>query len=389
MKGKIRPHHHFSRCPNCKQKFQEIKKIGYACPKCMTTPRRFYVDLNWRGKRVRIFSDKSGNPLSSYDQALSILFKINQEILDFSFDPTKYVKSEQQKFYFKNLFEQWKSSKSDKWSFKYQKQVKFAEKYIFSFFNSTDDVREIKGFDIHNFLNTLKHLSPKSQYNILGILKSFINYLRKIEIIDNIPFFPTISVPEPAWKWLTEEQQEQIFKFIPVEDRYIFIFMALHGTRPGEARALKIQDIDFDLQAVIIKRSFSGHILSTTKNKRIRTIPIHPLFLSTLKELCKDKLPEVFVFTYSKTGKPYSETVLRRIWKSATQKAGINIKMYEGLRHSWASQRITSVPLYLISKMLGHSDTRITKRYAHADLEALRACVNTSEKTKIINLNKK
>ena len=379
MKGKIRPISRQRKCPVCGQKYAEFPRLGYICKDCKTMPNRFMIDLHWSGERIFICSDKHGMPLDSYQRALNIQSKINAEIDEHTFDPSKYVKSKQEKFWIKNLFEKWVEVKSDRWSYKYQKQVRFAKTYIFSFFNSTTDVREINGYNLHQFLESLSNLSLKSQYNIMGILKSFMGYLKQIEILENLPSFPTISVPEPSWKWLSEEQQAEIFKNIPEEDRVIFIFMALHGCRPGEARALKVSDIDFELQAITIQRSFSGHVLSTTKNKRNRTIPIHPAFIDTLKRLCKDKLPEAFVFTYSKTKKHYGETTLRRLWAKATKKVGIKITMYEGLRHSWASQRASSVPIYLISKMLGHSDIRVTKRYAHADLEALRACVNKKD----------
>ncbi len=374
------------KCPVCNKNFKHLEKLGFICTDCKTVPRRFYIDLHWKGKRIRIFSDKQGIPLDSYQRAYNIQAKISYEIDNHQFDPSRYVEAEQSKFYIKNLFEKWKEAKT--WSFKYQKQVKYAEGYIFKFFAPGHDVREIRSYDIHSFSQFLKEkkLSMKSQYNILGILKAFLSHLAKLEYIEKMPAFPTLSVPEPSWKWLSEDQQAEIFKHIPEDDRDIFIFMALHGTRPGEARGLKVGDIDFDLQAITIQRAFSGHVLSTTKNKRNRTIPIHPAFIVTLKRLCKDKLPEAFVFTYSKTKKHYGETTLRRLWAKATKKVGIKITMYEGLRHSWASQRASSVPIYLISKALGHCDVRVTKRYTHTDLESLRACF--VEKDNVVKLDR-
>ncbi len=206
-----------------------------------------------------------------------------------------------------------------------------------------------------------------------------------------MPSFPTISIPEPKWKWLSEEQQAEIFKHIPKDDLPIFVFMSLHGVRPGEARALKVSDVNFNNQSITIQRAMTRNIITTTKNKKIRVIPIHPDFIDNLKKLCQNKLPSAFVFTYSKTKRNYSETVLRTIWKKATKKAGIEITMYEALRHSWASQRVGKVPLYLISKALGHSDLKVTQRYAHTNIDDLRACFKPTQNDnqKVVNFSER
>ena len=51
-----------------------------------------------------------------------------------------------------------------------------------------------------------------------------------------------------------------------------------------------------------------------------------------------------------------------------------NLRLYDATRHSVASQLLNSgTTIPTISKILGHSSTKMTERYAHPDLESIRA----------------
>jgi integrase len=49
------------------------------------------------------------------------------------------------------------------------------------------------------------------------------------------------------------------------------------------------------------------------------------------------------------------------------------LRLYDASRHSFASQLVNqNVPLKKVSKLLGHSSTKMTEKYAHHELESLR-----------------
>lgn len=108
MKGTIRAK---GNCPECEGSFKEAKKIGFFCPRCKITPTRFYIDLFYKGQRIRIFSDKTGQVIDSYQRALNLLSHINSELNDHTFDPSRYVKAELEKFYTSNLLERFLNDK--------------------------------------------------------------------------------------------------------------------------------------------------------------------------------------------------------------------------------------------------------------------------------------
>jgi len=86
MRGKIRTK---EKCPSCGGKFTELPR-GIVCTKCGTIPRRYYLDLNViEGSRVRIYSDRDGQPFDSYRKALRALEVIRYEIDNHTFDPNR------------------------------------------------------------------------------------------------------------------------------------------------------------------------------------------------------------------------------------------------------------------------------------------------------------
>lgn len=110
------------------------------------------------------------------------------------------------------------------------------------------------------------------------------------------------------------------------------------------------------------------------RNAKSLTIPIHPELLGYLKGRVENNLPNTFVFA-QKTGKHYSRSKLDRIWNIVKEKANLPdiIRMCDATRHSFASQLINrGVSLISVSRLTGHSNTKMTERYAHSDIEKLK-----------------
>ena len=71
---------------------------------------------------------------------------------------------------------------------------------------------------------------------------------------------------------------------------------------------------------------------------------------------------------------------LRRAFKKALQKAGIEDFHFHDLRHTFATRLAQNgVDIYTISKLLGHKDIRMTERYSHRSPESLRDGIQVLE----------
>ena len=294
------------KCPKCGGKFERTS-LGLRCPKCLTTPSRYYVYLSWKGRKIKIYSFKDGQPLSSWDLAKRAQQLIEHEIESGAFDPSKWVKSDARKFLFEKQWARWFDIKNKKMergelSPGYLDQIKSYQRRIIAFFKNKD-VREIKRADITDFLTSLEEdLSPKTISNILGLLQNFLNFLKTEEVIDRVPRFPEIRIPKNEPEVLSKEEQAIILGYIQEnlpEHFPIMAFILRQGVRPGEACALFWEDIDLAKGFVWIRKTFSARKLKeTTKGRKDRIIPLDPEIHALLKEHVKKvaPFPKNFVF---------------------------------------------------------------------------------------------
>lgn len=372
MRGGIRTK---EKCPKC---YSSFSGKPLHCPACLTTPKRHFIDLYEKGYgRLKLYSDKQGHPLDSYQRTQRVLEHIRYEIDQHIFDPKKYIAADIKEFRFENRIENWYQSKlkeveKGNLAENYSRILKcYIEHYYLSFFKGMD-VREIRTFHIQQFYEQLPNKSLKYCRNILDALRNFLNSLVRFEYISQRPLFPAITLDRKVPRWLDYEDQIKILNTINPEDSPIYYFLALQGVRPGEARALKAKDINLKNNSLIIARTYSGSKLrERVKSKVVRPRLMNPALASMLKELCKDKLPDAFVFVNPRTGKPYSYNILFKIWDRARKESNINITLYEATRHSVASiAACNGAPLTAIQDVLGHTDIRTTLKYAHTNLES-------------------
>ena len=81
----------------------------------------------------------------------------------------------------------------------------------------------------------------------------------------------------------------------------------------------------------------------------------------------------------TKYGEPIvSQGRLLKIWKAACKKAGIeDVTCYGGTRHSFVSQRFNAgKPKDLIGEFVGHATKQTTDKYAHVNLQGMRAVLD-------------
>lgn len=368
-------------CQKCGGNFKCIPKLGYICPECQTTPKRFFIDLWYQGKRVRLFSDKTDQVLDTYQRAQTLLFHIRYEIKHHTFDPSKYIKSEVTQYWATTLLDKFLAFKLDSLAPSYKKDYKRMTEIVRQFFG-TKDVREIRKIDVVNFKTHVeKNFSLKSSTvkNIVDFFKTFLRYLKNdLEVIDTVPAFPTFEIQPHSFKWLSSEEQAKLFEYVPDKQKPIIMFLMLQGCRPGEARALRCKNVNLSNESITLSATFSGNVYREKRkgrNAQAVTVPIHPEMLDFLRERVTNNLPEAFIFTNPNTGGPYTENSIRRVWNSIRIKAGISksLRLYDATRHSFASQLVNAgSTLYKVSKLLGHTNTKTTERYAHVNIESLR-----------------
>ena len=359
------------------------------CTACLTTPRRYFIDLHEKGYgRLKVYSDKTGHPLDSYTRAQRVLEAIRYEIDQHVFDPTKYAASDLKEYLFETQIDAWyESKKKDVTRGNLAKSYTrgldcFIRLYYKPFFKGMD-VRDIRTFHIQQFYEQLPEgKSLKYISNIMKALENFFNTLLRHDFTPKKPSFPVITLDRKTPKWVDTEIQLKLLEAIPEAHRPIFSFLAFQGIRPSEARALKVKDVNLKQGTLLIARTYSDRVIrERVKGKVVKPRLINPAVLPLLEKVCRNKTPEAFVFTNPKTRKPYSENVLRRLWSDTRKAVGIDITLYEATRHSLASIAASNgASLTAIKDVLGHTDIRTTLKYAHNDLDSQRVVFQRPQK---------
>ena len=389
--GKIRTK---ETCPICKRPFPEPKnlRVGLECPEHKTRPRRYFIDIWWKGQQ-KIYSDGNDQVLSSWDQAYLCLALINKEIREGVFDPSKYFKKDKSKFWTMQLLTQFWEMKLREIAPSSRNNYKVMTAEAKAFFKN-QDVREIRELDLDRYKRHLEDEGKKEKTLkcYLDLFRVFLNDCHKrLRIINLVPIFPKINVPESSFRWLDADEQRKIWECIPTGDRPIFDFMALHGCRPAEARAIRIQDIDLRTETITIRSTWSGRELRNSRKgrgSRPVVIAVHDELLEFVSSRASQTLPGAFLFVNPRTGNPYSQNRLRRVWDKVRVKAGIDkqLRLYDATRHSFASQLVNAgEDLDRVRELLGHTSSKTTMRYAHHSLAGKKAALRKLSLRKVVD----
>ncbi len=388
MKGHIRTK---QKCPVCDGQFQQFPRLGFLCPDHKTIPNHFYIDLFHKGKRFKIFSDKLGQAISSYDRAFYLQERINDELDHHQFEPSHWIKGEAEKYYVSHLIEKFQARRLPQIAPSYQRGYKYILKRISDFFPITD-IRDLRKLDILRYQENLegRGMKGKTLKNNLDLFQTFLNWCKEMELISIVPNFPKVEVSPAPIRWITQEDQQKLYEVCPEEDKPIIAFLMLHGCRPGEARALRVKDINLSTQSITISSTWSNtEIRNKRKGKSSPAviIPIHPEMMEYIKDKVQGSLPGTFLFTNPRSANHYTDSALDRVWKGMLKKVGIKgLKKYDALRHSFATNLVrANTPIKKIQWLLGHTSSKTTDRYIHADLETMKVEIEKLSLKKVID----
>ena len=183
---------------------------------------------------------------------------------------------------------------------------------------------------------------------------------------------PLFAVDNKVENYLNDDQLENLLTVLRTDANrpvcQIALFLVSSGVRLNEALRATWDQIDKENRVLKIPASNS-------KSKRIRSVPLNDAALEVLAQLdTEGKYDHVFI---SKTGKPY--TTIMKVWSRLRNKAGLPHLRLHDLRHSYASFLVNSGrTLYEVQQILGHSDAKVTQRYAHLSSKTLQEAANTA-----------
>lgn len=139
------------------------------------------------------------------------------------------------------------------------------------------------------------------------------------------------------------------------------------GLRRGELLKLKWSNIDTTRASLTVDAV-------TAKDGETRHIPLNDEALTVLKQWKEQPgVKGIYVFA-NRDGEPMND--MRTSWEKVLEKAEITDFRWHDLRHHFASKLVMAgVDLNTVRELLGHSDYKMTLRYAHLAPEHKAAAV--------------
>ena len=147
------------------------------------------------------------------------------------------------------------------------------------------------------------------------------------------------------------------------------------GLRRNELFSLEWKDVLFEQNQIVVKGA-------KAKSGKTRHVPLTKKAFKALKSWHVQNPKKKYVFTSPKTGKCFTDC--KKAFKEVLKEADITDFNWHDMRHDFASQLVMKgVDLSTIQDFMGHSDIKMTQRYAHLAPEHKQAAVNTLDELAI------
>ncbi len=217
----------------------------------------------------------------------------------------------------------------------------------------------------------------------LGLLRRMFNVARKQwkwKINNPVSDIELPKVKNERVRYLAPGERASLFAALETtEEKWLrpFVILAIDtGLRLSNLCELMRTEVDLFTRSI----RKSSEVM---KNEEHLGIPLTERAYQTLRELFR--FPCVTGHVFHENGKPLYDRQVQRAFKRVLKEAGITNFHIHDLRHTFASYlRQAGVDLHTIGTLLGHKDMRMTKRYAHLNVESLRSAVEKLETTTIL-----
>lgn len=238
-------------------------------------------------------------------------------------------------------------------------------------------LNEITRQQVQSFHTALKEegLAAATSNLHIKLIKHCCNLAIDWEMLDKNPVarIPLYFEDNRVENYLSDTELERLLTVLhanrnsPVS--LIALFLLSTGCRLNEVLSAKWSDVDLEKGVFTVRATNS-------KSKRLRAVPLNETALEVLKQLdTKGKYDQLFI--NRKTGKPYVN--ITKVWQRLRAAAGLPHLRAHDLRHLFASFLVCDgKTLYQVQQILGHSDPKVTMRYAHLSTKALQEAANSA-----------
>lgn len=233
-------------------------------------------------------------------------------------------------------------------------------------------VRDLEDYLI--YMKTEEKLKTNTIIKRLGNLIRFLGRARN----PNVAYFYDI-IPrreEPPKEYYTEEEiktilnlygENDIYEFMHKVYLYLFVFT---GARKSEIQNLRWGDVLWDKNYIVVKGKFSKtrtvYLDARIKNILKRYKKIHEAYMNYRAALGQNITDRLFFVERKGKIEELGENAFSISIKKRAEKAGIQHFNIKKFRSTYVKMMHDArVPTEWVARQLGHSSTRITRKYYH------------------------
>jgi integrase len=229
---------------------------------------------------------------------------------------------------------------------------------------------ELTGAPIADLIHKMsgKGYSTGTTNRIIVLLRYVFNLAKKWGV-PRASVNPTVGFqtqPEACrQRYLTEEELQRLIAALDRDPNQVAAkairLLLLTGARRNEITRARWDYIDWERKVLLVPISKTG---------RPRVIILNSAAIELLRSVVRIDDDNPFIFPSPVTGRPCPS--LHFPWLRIRRKADLLDLRLHDLRHSFASFLVNSgVSLYTVQHLLGHTQPRMTQRYAHLAQQTL------------------
>lgn len=213
-----------------------------------------------------------------------------------------------------------------------------------------------------------RSLGGSAKRKIDGMMKSMLTRAVKLKVIPANPMAGVTApaIPKAERRYLKiEEVDALLFAAKKPAVKLMLEVLLRTALRPGEAKGLKVKDLDVERRRLMIRRDVDdlGRV-DETKTRMHRDVPLSQVILLALEEAAEGKDGEAWLLP-DEYGHVWTTARWRVVWENLLVDAGIDttLKTYE-LKHTAVSMAIAAgADVYVVQRMCGHASATTTLQF--------------------------
>lgn len=238
-------------------------------------------------------------------------------------------------------------------------------------------VDQITPADLRRYFAAMveRNLAEDSQATAARVIRGWLNFLVREEVLDKSPM-AKVRMPRPSKRILPAFEESEVAKLLDatgtsrdgLRDRAIILVLLDSGLRVSELCGLNVGDIDTQDGTVFVRQGKGKKDRTCFVGAKARKALLR--YLLTADDVANDSP----LFTNEATGERITHSGIRQMCRRLKKRCGLQDVTPHKFRRTFCLWSLRAgMDLVSLSRIMGHEDTSLIRRYAAQLTDDLRA----------------